>query len=195
MKKNILIIILGVIVLGLGIYIGVDKFTNKPKCECDCDCKTTEESIPTDKSSDDSSSSFNYSNDELDITVNQKIAKITNKQATANPDLGMAAQAELKFDKNVKSVFYGILSNNMGGIYFFLMEDGTVEYMRYSDIYLRNNYTHNTISGVTDVVKIEQANDTDSYGTTIYNVLAYKSDGTTYNLKDYNLFAGDGVSR
>ncbi len=192
MKKNILIIILAVIALGLGIFVVIDKVSNKPTTECDCHYKTTEES----ETIDDSTSEEEQDRWHLDMTIDQNTVKIVNKLAEERPDLGMSKEATLTFDKNVKSIFEGVLSNNMGTVYFFLMEDGTVEYMRYSDIYLRNNYTHNTIAGVTDVVKLEQVDPYDEEGNaTINKVLAYKSDGTAYNLNDYNLLAGDGVDR
>lgn len=205
MKKNIIIIILAVLTLGLGVFIGYDKFIKKSSCpvctKCDVkgDTKDTKKSVVYEKYEDNEGTvSKTYMDDILSLSIetkDEKVVKVHNNFASLHPDLGMDVDAVLTFDKNVDSVFSGVLSINMGGVYFFLMEDGTVEYMRYSDIYLSNKYEHKVLEGVNKVIKFENISVNYEPAGTKKTTLAYKSDGTFYDLSKYGILDGDGVDR
>ena len=203
MKKNILIIILIVIALGLGGFIAYDKLINKTTCPvCNkCDVKTEKK---TTKITFDASKCINnadfasqmegaefaetFYEDTLSFSFDStgRNVKIFNK--TKNEETSMI------FDKKVESVFTGLLSINMGSVYFFIMEDGTVEYMRYSDIYLNDIYQAHLLEEVSDVVSFENINLNYNPGSRV-TTIAYKADGTFYDLSQYGILDGDGVNR
>jgi len=93
----------------------------------------------------------------------------------------------LNFNKKVEAIFGGTFgpdfTQNM--IYLFLLEDGTLEYMKSADIYNSKKYEHYPVSEVNDIVKFD--NVTLNYGNStdwhsIYTIIAYKIDGTYYDL-------------
>lgn len=201
MKKNILIIILTIIALGLGVFIAYDKLIKESPCtKCDVDTDKGVSEVTKYESYEDKDGTVTktYMDDIMYLSIdvkNKKSVKVENNFAKAHPDLGMSEEATLTFDKNVESIFSGTLSINMGGVYFFLMEDGTVEYMRYSDIYLRNSYEHKVLKDVSNVVKFENISVNYDPAGTKKTTLAYKIDGTFYDLSKYGILDGDGVDR
>ena len=201
MKKNILIIILAIIALGLGVFIAYDKLIKESPCtKCGVDTDKGVSEVTKYESYEDKEGTVTktYMDDIMYLSIdvkNKKSVKVENNFAKAHPDLGISEEATLTFDKNVESIFSGTLSINMGGVYFFLMEDGTVEYMRYSDIYLRNSYEHKVLKDVSNVVKFENISVNYDPAGTKKTTLAYKIDGTFYDLSKYGILDGDGVDR
>ncbi len=94
----------------------------------------------------------------------------------------------LTFDKKVESIFGGLFAaDGVDGIVFlFLLEDGTLEYMKYSDIYNFQKFQHKPISEVKDIVKFDNivlSKNEDTYSK--YTTIAYKMDGTYYDLSKF----------
>lgn len=98
---------------------------------------------------------------------------------------GYAANIDLSFSKKVASVTVGGAGQGVGSeTFFFLMEDGTVEYMPAHEAILNDDYrSHGALKGVSDVVQIVMAhvhyhNYVGGHATTI----AITSDGSFYDL-------------
>ena len=93
----------------------------------------------------------------------------------------------LNFDKRVESIFGGLFAADgvKGTVFIFLLEDGSLEYMKYSDIYDSQKYEHKPINGVSDIVRFD--NIYLSYNPTgsKYTAIAYKIDGTFYDLSEF----------
>ncbi len=97
------------------------------------------------------------------------------------------------FDKKIKSTYVGGIGQSVGStIFYFLMEDGTVEYVKLlnqkTDSNGTNYYENGTlekpqvVSGVSDVVKMYGANSNAPQSTGSYTTLADKKDGSFYDL-------------
>ena len=96
--------------------------------------------------------------------------------------------SKIKFDKKVKDIFTGYFFQDMGSVYLFLMEDGTVEYMPLFDA-LKNNTikSYGKIDGVEDAIGFYQVSAFPKNAVTggFQTVLVQKSDGTYYDLIDF----------
>jgi len=97
------------------------------------------------------------------------------------------------FDKKIKSTYVGGIGQSVGStIFYFLMEDGTVEYVKLlnqkTDSNGTNYYENGTlekpqvVSGVSGVVKLYGANSNAPQSTGSYTTLAAKKDGSFYDL-------------
>ena len=97
------------------------------------------------------------------------------------------------FDKKIKFTYVGGIGQSVGStIFYFLMEDGTVEYVKLlnqkTDSNGTNYYENGTlekpqvVSGVSDVVKLYGANSNAPQSTGSYTTLAAKKDGSFYDL-------------
>lgn len=95
---------------------------------------------------------------------------------------------DLKFDKNVEFIFGGRFAadNVQGTVFIFLLEDGSLEYMKYSDIYNSQKFEHHPINSIKDIIKFDNIaiNKKDNVGTS-YTAIAYKIDGTYYDLSEF----------
>lgn len=95
----------------------------------------------------------------------------------------------LNFDKKVEDIFVGNFAADgvQGAVFIFLLDDGSLEYMKYSDIYFDNKLEHKPVSGVSDIVKFGnhyvRAQNQEVGGK--YTTFAYKIDGTFYDLSEF----------
>lgn len=97
-------------------------------------------------------------------------------------------EKELNFEKDVEYIFAGLFSNNSTDtVYFFLLEDGSLEYMKYQDIYKNRKYEHKKINGVNDIVRFDNIiyNDKNAPFGDSFTAIAYKMDGTYYDLSKF----------
>lgn len=99
-------------------------------------------------------------------------------------------EIELTFDKKVESIFGGLFGpdGTQDMVYLFLLEDGSLEYMKCSDIYNSKKYEHQSISEINDIVKFDNvtlSKDVGEEHTCIYTVIAYKIDGSYYDLSNF----------
>ena len=68
----------------------------------------------------------------------------------------------------------------------FLLKDGTLEYMKYSDIYNSQKYEHYPIDGVNDILRFDNISLNVKEGAgSRYTAIAYKIDGTYYDLSKF----------
>lgn len=92
----------------------------------------------------------------------------------------------IKTSKNIQEVYSAGIGQGLSDSYmFFLLEDGTIEYLNiYKAIVETKDFTVNKIAGIKDVVKFYQVDcyDEMSGGVT---VLAQRNDGKFYDLKEY----------
>ena len=152
---------------------------DRTKC---INCKFVEtdivEVIESDEHIDFISYEFN-SDDRKKITLT---ANVYNFETELREDVSYV----LTFDKKVVDVAYVGLSPDLDSdtFVFFLLEDGTVQYVKYDDMKYRFTcelYTVKDINGIVkfDILYIDHQRPTEQ-GTTI---IAYKSDGTFYDLR------------
>ena len=101
---------------------------------------------------------------------------------------------ELNFDKKVRQIFFGQFGQAVGGeILFFLMEDGTIEYIPlYKEVAKANWKSIATENKMNSYGKLEGINDAvllypmEVYGEFgYYSVGAMRSDGSFYDLNDF----------
>lgn len=97
------------------------------------------------------------------------------------------------FDKKIKSTYIGGLGQSVEGtVFYFLMEDGTVEYVKLLNRKMDSNeivyYVDATrekpqvVSGVSDIVKLYGANASAPQSAGYYTTLAAKKNGSFYDL-------------
>lgn len=152
---------------------------DRTKC---INCKFVETDIVEVMESDESVDFISYefnSDDRKKITLT---ANVYNFETELREDVSYV----LTFDKKVVDVAYVGLSPDLDSdtFVFFLLEDGTIQYVKYYDIKYQNKCVLKSIENVDDIVKfdilyIDHQRPTEQ-GTTI---IAYKSDGTFYDLK------------
>ena len=96
---------------------------------------------------------------------------ITDKSGTENIDITL--------DQKVKEISFGSVSqDSTGGNIIFLMKDGTVEFIPVQyDLQQGKFESYGKIDGVTDVVSVYSA-----FTRASATILAFKADGTFYNL-------------
>ena len=95
---------------------------------------------------------------------------------------------KLKFAKRVDSIFGGVLAPDYvdGLVYIFLLEDGSIEYMKYSDIYNSKKYESEPIKELNDIIKFDNVTlNSKEDGNSKYTIIAYKIDGTYYDLSEF----------
>ena len=211
------IIILVLIILGLVGYISYDKYiisgdkvNNEEKQKVSNVINFNRNNCINSDFSDDRyvisrfGSSVNV--DGLSFSIDPKDEKIVNIQARYDIIFpGKYSEQEirdgsveysdwinLKFDKRVESIFGGLFAadGTRGTVFLFLLDDGSVEYMKYSDIYDSKNYEHLSVSSVVkDIVKFDNiALSPKQDAGAKYTAIAYKIDGTYYDLSEFIKF-------
>ena len=95
-------------------------------------------------------------------------------------------QVKIEFDKRVEQIFFGQFdSADENATILFLLEDGTVEYIKISDIAKTRKFDHKKIDGVSDIVQLDNIVLLGiPVGETRF-AIAYKSDGTYYDLSKF----------
>ncbi len=141
-------------------------------------------------------SSFNANGLSFSIDDDEKIVKIQarydlmfpskfSQEDIINGTVKYSEDIDLTFDKEVESIFTGLFNSDgiYGTVILFLLKDGTLEYMKYSDIYISQKYEHHPIEGVNDIIRFDNIylNLKGSTGGK-YTAIAYKIDGTYYDL-------------
>jgi hypothetical protein len=231
-KKNgsiVAIVILAILVVVLGGYIGYDKFLNKNtvgSTEENSNNKTA--NVNENQNNNETSSSIKVINfdrkncinsnlsdenyivsrfgtsmdvDALSFSINssnEKIVRIQVRYDIMFP--GKYSDDEIRnkehyddinlnFDKRVESIFGGLFSADGidGTVFIFLLEDGSLEYMKYSDIYYSQKYEHKPINGVNEIVRFDNISirSAKQGAESNYTAIAYKIDGTYYDLSEF----------
>lgn len=152
---------------------------DRTKC---INCKFVETDIVEVMESDEGVDFISYefnSDDRKKITLT---ANVYNFETELKEDVSYV----LTFDKKVVDVAYVGLSPDLDSdtFVFFLLEDGTIQYVKYDDIKYQNKCVLKSIENVADIVKfdilyIDYQRPTEQRTT----IIAYKSDGTFYDLK------------
>ena len=207
-KKNgsiVAIVILAILVVALGGYIGYDKFLNNNNTS------TTEENSKNEtntKNEIEDSETYKYkalliNNDNCMNCSNEygKMkyelasgfyksyqARISNEESTqisyaTNTD---TTSHTISFDKKIQDILVGTIGNDWDSeIIFTLMEDGTVEYIKWYENKLNNNIVSTKLNDVKDIIKLYlvTANPEGSQYGDGMTVLAQKSDGSFYDLQ------------
>lgn len=92
---------------------------------------------------------------------------------------------QITFNKNVEDIYGASIGFDAYGlVYLFLLDDGSVSYITFKDILENQNFQANTIENVESIVKfvsISYSTSSDEVGRPP-TVIAYKSDGTFYDL-------------
>ena len=123
------------------------------------------------------------------VQVNYKIMfpKRYSEDEIRNNTVKYYDEINLNFDKKVEEIFCGHFSPDyLGNVFIFLLEDGSLEYMKFSDIYNSQKYEHKPINGVNEIVKfgnIYIRSEEEVGGQ--YTTIAYKIDGTYYDLSKF----------
>ena len=232
-KKNgsiVAVVILAILVVVLGGYIGYDKFLNKntvSSTQENSNNKTA--NVNENQNNNETSSSIKVINfdrkncinsnlsDEnytvgrfgtsMDVnglsfsidSSNEKIVKIQARydimfpgkysdDEIRNNTVKYYDDINLNFDKRVESIFGGLFAADgvQGTVFIFLLEDGSLEYMKYSDIYNSQKYEHKPINGVNEIVRFDNIALSHKQGAgSKYTAIAYKIDGTYYDLSEF----------
>ncbi len=210
MKKNVFIIILVIIVLGLGGYLVYDKVLSKDEVKKE---KTETKEVKSDKNAKedlitldfDSSKSlntkdFNYVLDTTDHSLDMYASLSQEKimfsyendtvkayyldKSNTNEELSFEHEISIEKEK-VADIYIGGFGQAVGlETLFFLMNDGTVEYMPIYDAIKNNNYkSYGKLEGVEKVVKFLSATGVPKEaGSGFHTVLAMRSDSSFYDL-------------
>ena len=186
MRKNVVIVLLSCLVVVLGVllfvnYNGKDKCTNdKPfvlsfdKTKCiNCDLKDVDVHRYGAKV---------YVGNNYNAVIDEENEKVVNIEMQG--DLFVPVTS-LTFDKKVSSIYDGYFdTNSLAKVFVFLFEDGTVGYIKLSDVE-NGIYNYEIISDVKDVIRFDTIGYTDKdYNYTI-TTIALKQDGTFYDLSKY----------
>lgn len=122
--------------------------------------------------------SFSINNDEKTVFVQARYDLMKPDEVTTSTP-NYLENKNIQFDKKVEDIFIALFADNQydGSKILFLMDDGSVEYIKYSDIYDSRKYDLKAIDGVEDVVKFENALVSNEF-----SVFAFKADGSYYDL-------------
>ena len=132
----------------------------------------------------------------VSLTINEKGSKLISEVIHSTWSTESITRQLKGFDKNIKSTFIGGAGQDaVGTIFFFLMEDGTVEYIKlfnptvdsqgnhYYEINIYDeNAKINTVENVNNVIKFYGANAHLPNSTGHFTTLAAKKDGSFYDL-------------
>ena len=130
-----------------------------------------------------------YNQDENRKTLSMKVNYCWINPNYNNNEINLSSCSEdtkdITFDKSVEMVFLGIYGKeNDKKVFYFLLEDGTVEKMKVTDI-SNKNFNHETVQGISNIVRFSNYTSylKDNSSSNTYGIIAYRSDGSYYNLE------------
>ena len=210
----IITIILLILVISMGVYIWYNNDSNKKTVNHSENGKSYESSIKVINFDKKKCINNDFSNNTINKillsadanglsfsidSTDEKVVKVQanyntmfpgkySEEQIINNSVKYLEDIDLKLDKKVESMFFGIFSGDHvnGGVFLFLLDDGSLEYMKYSDVYNSQNYELHKISGVSKIVKLDNIAITPEDGVGAkYTAIAYKIDGTYYDLSKF----------
>ena len=126
---------------------------------------------------------FDKSNDSKKVVVSVNWNNAINYFGLNNISSTENSNYEMTFNKNVKDIVVGWLGQSQfGATAIFLMEDGTLEKLKIYDALQNRTFNTSTISGVSDISKLLDANVPSQPVGGYATILAQKADGSFYDL-------------
>ncbi len=195
-ELKVIVVILAILVIVLvgyiGIYANLNKTINFDRKKCINSDFSGYDIMRSGTSEEIDGLIFSIEEDERNVRIQVRYDMMYHKEYSEEEILAgkQNDDIQLQFDKEVEYIFGGIFGPDYStdGVFLFLLEDGSVEYMNYSDIYYSNKYEHKPVNGVNDIVRFDNI----SFSKVVendyncgYTIIAYKIDGTYYDLSEF----------
>ena len=132
----------------------------------------------------------------VSVSIDENNENVVNFQLQYDAILGIVKKnntdnyydtVSLTFPKKVEHIFMGRLGMTPDDIIIlFILEDGSLEYVRYYDIAYNQTFTNIAINNVSDIVRFDIVSLSAKIGSgSKTTTIAYKIDGTYYDLSEY----------
>ena len=192
--------------LGLGGYIVYDKVLTKEEVKTESNEKKSDKKVEINKDSElvlkfDEDKVINHKDMDYKMyetllsmqvsTEGENKATISFDKSKIYTDFGVENNANIKdsydieFDNEIADIFIGGIGQDSSGTFvFFLMEDGTVQYIEVYKALQNNDFSPKKANDVNNIIKFKNVSAATKEANTsgIVTVLAMKKDGTFYDM-------------